>query len=100
MACYHPLIGIDKGFEDGKHVIKILPNGARSSEAYSGDYKRVFDIPCGHCIGCRQSQANEWSNRLLMESLYHQYTHFITLTYCDEYNDSMSKRFDHSFAWD
>ena len=86
MACYHPLIGLDKGYdEDGKHVVKILPNGARSSEGFSGDYRRVFDIPCGHCIGCRQSQSNEWANRLLMESLYHDYVHFLTLTYCDEY---------------
>lgn len=88
MPCYHPLIGVDCGRdENGKRDVKILPQGAISSDAFDHGVgsKRVFDIPCGHCVGCRVDQAREWSNRLLMESLYHESAHFITLTYCKEY---------------
>ena len=84
LSCFKPLIGIDRGFKDGKRDIKILPNGSISGEAFDPSI-RVFDIPCGHCIGCRRAQAKEWSNRLLLESLDYDSVHFLTLTYCEEY---------------
>lgn len=85
MACYAPLIGIKKGVKaDGTKIIKILPHGAIGSDGFKHDLE-VYDIPCGHCIGCRTDQAHEWANRLLMESLYHESAYFITLTYCEEY---------------
>lgn len=55
-----------------------------SSDAFNTQ-GRFFQIPCGHCIGCRTAQSKEWSNRLLMESLYHDKCYFITLTYCPEF---------------
>lgn len=87
MPCYNPLIGVDKGFrEDGKRDIKIIPGYVYSSEGIKDPLgEHCFEIPCGHCIGCRTSQAKEWSNRLLLESLYHDTAYFVTLTYCDEY---------------
>ena len=49
-----------------------------------GDITAYYTIPCGHCLGCRQDQANEWTNRLILESKYHDSTLFMTLTYSNE----------------
>lgn len=40
-----------------------------------------FLIPCGQCSGCREDYAITWSNRLILESKYHESNSFITLTY-------------------
>lgn len=40
-------------------------------------------LPCSKCIGCRIDRAKEWTYRCLAESLYHEYTYFVTLTYDD-----------------
>lgn len=86
MSCYHPLTAVDCWRNDeGNRVIKIFPQDAEPSIAISGEYKDVFQVPCGHCLGCRTDQSKEWANRLLMESMYHENAYFITLTYCDEY---------------
>lgn len=87
MSCYHPLVAIDLGFnEDGKRNIKVFPvDLAWPMMKYEHEVRSYYDVPCGHCVGCRQDQSLEWSNRLLMESLYHDSVYFITLTYCDEY---------------
>lgn len=87
MPCYHPLIAVDRGIkENGKRDYKILPGYVPAAEAFSrSSGEGVMEIPCGHCIGCRRDQSLEWSNRLLMESLYHDTAYFVTLTYCDEY---------------
>lgn len=94
MSCYNPLVGVYKGLDsNGKKIIKILPGKV------DGVYKTLFDksvveignervlykIPCGHCLGCRSDLSKEWSDRLIMESLYHEHAYFITLTYCNEY---------------
>lgn len=85
MACFQPLIGIDEGWKaDGKRNIKVLPHNAMAACGLRTDVKYI-QIPCGHCIGCRSAQAKEWSNRLLMESLYHEKNFFITLSYSDTY---------------
>ena len=86
MACYHPLVGLAYGPDlDGKFSVFIKPQGYDYEMLERIQPNKVFDLPCGHCIGCRQDQSKEWSNRLIMESLYHDFTHFVTLTYCDEY---------------
>lgn len=85
MSCYKPLIGIDYGYTpEGKRNIKVLPHDAAPSVGLRQDVKYI-KIPCGHCVGCRSAQAKEWSNRLLMESLYHEKVYFVTLSYCDEF---------------
>lgn len=85
MSCFEPLRGIYKGKdENGKKILKIVPMKAWTSEAFSSDVK-FFEIPCGHCIGCRADQAKEWANRLLLESQDSKFNYFVTLTYSDLY---------------
>lgn len=44
-------------------------------------------FPCGHCINCRLSKANEWSLRLFLESQMYNPLEvaFVTLTYDNEH---------------
>lgn len=83
MACYKPLRGIVLGIQDGKKRLKVVPYDSIETLKPDGSEYENFPLPCGHCVGCRQDQAKEWSNRLLMESLYHDQSYFITLTYND-----------------
>lgn len=97
MPCYHPKRGFVVGMtKDGKPKLKILDFKYLSVDSHGqpstlpgrdedGSVSAHYLIPCGHCLGCRQQQANEWTNRLLMESKYHDSMHFVTLTYNDEH---------------
>lgn len=40
--------------------------------------------PCGKCTACRINKKKEWSDRIQIESLYHPYNYFVTLTYSPE----------------
>lgn len=42
-------------------------------------------IPCGGCLGCRQSRAREWTLRCHLELHNHDSAVFTTLTYDDAY---------------
>lgn len=46
--------------------------------------KGYFPAPCGHCIGCDMDYANRWRDRMVLESLNHKNTWFVTLTYNDD----------------
>lgn len=104
MSCYHPL----KGFIVGKHKSgkdKLLVtgydvdhleqpiDGHSWNRVYSEDQQDPFglllypryEIPCGHCIGCRLDQSRDWANRCLLEMKEHESNLFITLTYDDEH---------------
>lgn len=88
MPCYAPLRAVTYGVdEEGKKKIKVFPHGSRMLTKYENicSPDDWFDVPCGHCIGCRTDQSIEWSNRLLMESLYHDTAYFCTVTYCPEF---------------
>lgn len=86
MSCYKPLKGILLGVQDGKKRIKVVPYDSIEVFKNDGSQYESFTLPCGHCVGCRKDQAKEWSNRLLMESLYHDgKCFFVTLTYSDSY---------------
>lgn len=85
MSCYKPLKGIVLGEIDGKRKIKVVPYDSIEDRDSFGRTYESFPLPCGHCVGCRQDQAKEWSNRLLMESLYHAQSYFVTLTYDDNH---------------
>ena len=97
MSCYNPKHGFVTGItKNGKPQLRILENRYLSIDSRGvpstlagheedGDYVNYYLIPCGHCLGCRQDQANEWTNRLLMESKYHDSMYFITLTYDDDH---------------
>jgi hypothetical protein len=40
--------------------------------------------PCGQCPGCLTNAKQQWTHRILLESLGHEENSFITLTYDDE----------------
>lgn len=42
---------------------------------------RKMAVPCGKCSACLCLHQNSWINRLELESSYHKYTLFVTLTY-------------------
>ncbi|AXH76786.1 MAG: replication initiator protein [Microviridae sp.] len=54
----------------------------KTKPAADGSYKIH---PCGHCIACRKAQATEWGIRNCFESLLHEKTVFLDLTYDDEH---------------
>ena len=83
MSCFHPLRGVVLGTIDGKKRLKVVPYDSIDIYRSDGTEYENFPLPCGHCVGCRSDQAKDWSNRLLMESLYHDECYFLTLTYDD-----------------
>lgn len=108
MSCYHPLRAFASGVtKDGKIKYRILPfevafidyRGNPCSGEYSEyrnspeDIAPAFEVPCGHCIGCRQDQSKEWASRLVMEMQYHDSAYFVTLTY-DDFNVPVVEYFD------
>ena len=105
MTCYHPNIMIqdrDKiNIKTGKGWQKIAFYNSRSPnfkgyEFYNkfnedpvlndnGKYKAV-QIRCfNQCIGCLEDRAKEWATKCYLESLYHDESYFITLTYDDNH---------------
>lgn len=43
--------------------------------------ERTYRYPCGQCLHCRINKRNQWSGRILLESLDHPYSYFVTLSY-------------------
>lgn len=85
MACFQPLLAVDNGVdpETGKHQIKILSKRVDLNlDTLRDRYgKSLMMLPCGHCIACAQDYARTWQGRIMAESLYHEKTCFLTLTY-------------------
>lgn len=44
-----------------------------------------IELPCGHCILCRQEHARQWAIRITHEAQLHEQNSFITLTYNDKH---------------
>lgn len=99
MVCYSPLHAFRNGLnKSGKVSYKITSNKVNSVYYdstidhwyYSEDKNRYsnndyIDVPCGCCIGCRLDYSKQWALRCSLESLYHERTMFITLTYDDDH---------------
>lgn len=43
-----------------------------------------IDLPCGKCPGCRADKARNWGIRCYHESLLHEQSSLLTLTYSDQ----------------
>lgn len=63
---------------DGKGRWGFLPVGDCVGAA-------PVDIPCGGCICCRINRQGDWSLRMQLEAVCHEYAYFVTLTYAPEY---------------
>lgn len=75
MSCVHPL----KAY---------WTSGARDRITFdiNRSLTRVpFSLPCGRCIGCRLSKAQQWGMRCLHEAKMHSVNAYVTLTYADEF---------------
>ena len=53
-------------------------------EAKYKNRDNLIQIPCGKCLACRISHANDWATRCVLESRLYKNNSFITLTYNDE----------------
>lgn len=74
MRCLYPRT---VGFRaDGKTI-------SWSFRLCSPEYAK-FQLPCGKCIECRLEYARSWAVRCVHESMMHEKSSFITLTYSDE----------------
>lgn len=47
--------------------------------------KSLYQIPCGHCLGCLEDKAKDWTTRNLMELKTSDNAVFLTLTYDREH---------------
>lgn len=92
MACFHPI----RAFQLADRSIKFIERG---------DVRRVLDLPCGQCVGCRLERSRQWAVRCMHECQSHEFSSFATLTYSGDVMPSLSyrdfqlfmKRLRHSF---
>lgn len=81
MPCFHPTAAwksTSKNPDTGK--IPLVFSKPRHRLSYS---PRIF-LPCGGCIGCRIVNARTAGLRCVHESIFHESSSFITLTYRPE----------------
>lgn len=95
-SCYDPLFATVCTRSDGSRYTRL---GLQSGITFDSDGRPIGDtvsysdgtlgyivrLPCGHCLACRSQQAKVWSDRLLLESLYHDAAYFVTLTYDEDH---------------
>lgn len=62
------------------------PTGITAKEVLLSDEARLAATPfgCGQCLPCRINKSRIWQHRILLESMVHDRSAFITLTYSDE----------------
>lgn len=73
MACFHPRRAWRVG--DTSHV-QFFWSPKAGAELL---------LPCGECVGCLNSRAQEWATRCHFEALSHPRNEFVTLTYDDKH---------------
>lgn len=69
--------------DNGKWPVSFKPSTRDEIYDYGKDY--VMYLPCGKCMGCKVDRAIAWTFRNLVESIYHESSLFLTLTYDDMY---------------
>lgn len=95
MACLHPGTMVNPRFD------RRTEKGRARYDAYVLQYglpptDLEIKIPCGHCMGCLKSLAQEWRVRLLYENRYggHTCCLFVTLTIAPEYYEQFKSKKD------
>lgn len=73
MACFSP----QKAVRTDDGGVTFVPRG--------WDGRRVFELPCGQCIGCRLERSRQWAMRCMHESQMHALNCFVTLTFDEEH---------------
>ena len=63
------------------------------SECFNPQKVKIYDgikqtyeeryVPCGKCYHCRITKVNEWTTRMLLQSMASVHTYFCTLTYAE-----------------
>ena len=80
-GCLHPLLMIRDGVNpSGKPHYKMIGSAVGAYDPKDPLHKLV---PCGKCINCRLAYSRRWADRLVLESIYHEQSWFVTLTYND-----------------
>lgn len=64
-----------------------MPIGIRPLDVIRSDEARLAatPFPCGQCLPCRINKKRIWKHRLLLESMSHDESVFVTFTYSDEF---------------
>ena len=78
MPCYSPLKGWKDRFTGG-----IVFRRENATEA--------MEVACGQCLGCRLDRSRMWAMRIVHESSLYDDNCFITLTYRDRKECSVSQ---------
>lgn len=77
MPCYKPLAAqMYVSGRTGSQTVRVLKRG---------DPKQNAELPCSKCLGCRLEKAKEWALRCYHESIMHERSSFLTLTYDDQH---------------
>lgn len=63
----------------------LFQNGYILSDEAGLFVKSLYQIPCGHCLGCLEDRAKDWTIRNLMELKSCDNAIFLTLTYDDNH---------------
>lgn len=72
MPCFHPFPA-RQDRPDGE-VVLWPPPGTEN-----------LQLPCGTCVGCRQTRAAQWATRAVIEAQNSEHNSFVTLTYADKH---------------
>ena len=97
MKCTNPYVGLpDYITKDGKQHYRVVPlfkviGKNRTFEQWRENFIKSpahgepIKLPCGRCLACMINRSKDWTNRIMLESKYHDSSYFLTLTYDDEH---------------